>query len=88
MEKIDLFYYKIKSSLMRAWYDTSSRIIDDLRYDGKFSTRGNSFNRHLWLVNRIYSDYKDLVYNIEENYSISIENNKLIGLPINIEFRR
>lgn len=76
------------SLLSQEKHDYSSRIIDDLRYDGKFSTRGKSFNRHLWLVNKLYSDYKNLVYNIEENYAISIDNNKLLGLPINIEFKR
>lgn len=76
------------SLLSQEKQDAASRIIDDLRYDGKFSTRGKSFNRHLWLVNKLYTDYKELVYNIEKNYSISIENNKLMGLPINIEFKR
>lgn len=68
--------------------ENDSRILDDLRFDGKFSTRGNSFNRHLWLVNKIYANYKKRVYNIEENYSIGISNNKFNGLPINIEFSR
>lgn len=75
-------------SLLSQDYDSSDRIIDDLRYDGKFSTRGKSFNRHLWLVNKLYSEYKYLVYNIEQNYAISLDNNKLTGLPINIEFKR
>jgi|GEM_PF-4077428 len=66
----------------------SESVIDDLRYDGKFSTRGESFNRHLWLVDKIYSDYKNLIHNIENNYAISIENNKFTGLPINIDFKR
>ncbi|PUU86952.1 hypothetical protein [Halanaerobium sp.] len=76
------------SLLSQEKQDSASRIIDDLRYDGKFSTRGKSFNSHLWLVNKLYTDYKELVYNIEKNYYISIENNKLMGLPINIEFKR
>lgn len=76
------------SMLSQEKQDSSDRVIDDLRYDGKFSTRGKSFNRHLWLVNKLYSDYKNLVHNIEKNYAISIDNNKLSGLPINIEFKR
>ncbi|MBF8436543.1 hypothetical protein I0Q91_05605 [Halanaerobiaceae bacterium Z-7014] len=68
--------------------DDNSRILDDLRYDGKFSTRGDSFNKHLWLVNKIYDNYKKRVYNIEENYTIGLSNTKFSGLPINIEFSR
>jgi hypothetical protein len=75
-------------SILNQGENGSSRVIDDLRYDGKFSTRGESFNRHLWLVNKLYSDYKQLVYNIENNYAISVKNNKFDGLPINIDFRR
>lgn len=68
--------------------DITTRILDDLRYDGKFSTRGNSFNRHLWLVNKIYSEYKKLINNIEKHYTISFNKGTLEGLPINIEFKR
>ena len=75
-------------SLLSQKKDVSTRILDDLRYDGKFSVRGKSFNRHLWLINKIYREYKELIHNIEQNYVIDFKNNKFKGLPINIEFSR
>ena len=64
------------------------RVLDDIRYDGKTSTRGKSFHRHLWLINKIYDSYKEKIMNIENNYALNYTNNLLEGLPINIEFER
>lgn len=66
----------------------TDRVLDDIRYDGKFSTRGKSFNRHIWLMNKVYDEYKSKIINIEENYAINYSDNGLEGLPINIEFNR
>jgi len=63
-------------------------VIDDIKYDGKFSTRGSDFNDHLWLINKIYSNYKEQVINVEDNFSLSYNKKRLEGLPINIKFSR
>lgn len=85
----DFFYSTGISGLsLMLQENKNERVLDDLRYDGKFSTRGDSFNRHLWLVNKIYDEYKKLISNIENNYMIKFNKGNLQGLPINIEFQR
>jgi hypothetical protein len=68
--------------------DDSDRVLDDIRYDGKISTRGKSFQRHLYLTNKLYEYYKKRIRNIEQEYAINFNKGTLEGLPINIEFER
>lgn len=68
--------------------DGENKVLDDIKYNGKFSTRGKSFNRHLWLINKIYDEYQEKVDAIENDFAINYSDNSLEGLPINIEFER
>ncbi len=67
--------------------DKESYAIDDIKFNGKITSRGTSFDTHVSLTTELYRKYKEIVSDIEENYSIFLEstNGKQIfnGYPIN-----
>lgn len=64
--------------------------IDDIRYDGKITARGTSFQSHLSLVGKAYSDYKNSIRTFEEKNGIYWEASDghldFRGSPLNITF--
>jgi len=63
--------------------------VDDVKFNGKITARGTSFQCHSELVNRFYKLYKERVKGIEEKHSISWQRTNgrttLLGEPITIE---
>ena len=66
--------------------------IDDIRFDGKITARGNSFQTHTTLVSIIYNSYARKLRELESDYAIRTEKAgdgvSLLGEPINFLFRR
>ena len=47
--------------------------IDDIKFDGKITARGTSFQSHLSLVTNIHRNYSEAIKHIEKNYSMNWE---------------
>jgi hypothetical protein len=63
-------------SLVRVRNDeglSSSHSTDDVRFDGRVSARGNSFNMHADLVDRVFTRYQEQVRKLESQYSLYAE---------------
>jgi hypothetical protein len=65
--------------------------IDDISYHGKLTARGTSINDHYYLIERVISEYSELLEDIE-NQSISYETSedgcRLEGSPVTIDLKR
>ena len=48
--------------------DWNSFVLEDLKYNGKFTTKGSSFRTHQSLVSRIRAQYSDKIAEIEKEY--------------------
>jgi hypothetical protein len=80
---------------IKFWLDGKSDeefSLDDIKYDGKTTARGTSFQSHIALISRVYEIYADQIRKLEENYSIkaSVLDGRLFldGTPINFLFTR
>lgn len=66
--------------------------IDDIKYNGKITARGTSFQSHITLVSDIYRHYTDLIRRVEHRFSmthhVSEGRLSLSGEPINLTFSR
>ncbi len=66
--------------------------LDDIKYDGKVTARGTSFQSHIGLITHIYEKYANQIRKIENRYSIRAreDNGRLFieGEPINFLFKR
>jgi len=66
--------------------------VDDIKYNGKITSRGTSFQSHISLVSDLYRRYAAVVRHIEQQYSIGhqVEENRLqiTGEPINLILTR
>ena len=66
--------------------------LDDIKYDGKVTARGTSFESHISLVTDVYRAYREEVIRLEQEYAIKDreENGKLrlTGEPITFVFGR
>ena len=64
--------------------------LDDVKYDGKITARGTSFDSHLELVGEISNKYSTIIRNIEARNVMSVFHDdiglQLTGAPINIMF--
>lgn len=58
---------------LKAWADHERKelfALEDIKYTGKFTTRGTDFNTHLSLLSYVREEYERKVLNIEQNYSL------------------
>jgi hypothetical protein len=85
---------KIKHWLNEAAIDDSFSL-DEIKWDGKITARGTSFQSHINLVNSIYRSYADRVRAFEQRFSLryGIERDHgnratMAGEPLNIAFNR
>ncbi len=66
--------------------------LDDIKYDGKVTARGTSFECHIGLVSHIYEAYAKEIRKLEERYAIRAceRDGRLFleGIPINFLFER
>lgn len=67
--------------------------LDDVKYDGKITARGTSFQSHLSLVTSVYRAYAGKIREFEERFAIeysTTERNRLVvkGEPFNFKFGR
>lgn len=66
--------------------------LDDVKYNGKITARGTSFQSHITLVSKIYEEYANQICRLEEKYSLRVHQNNerlsLDGEPINLLFER
>ncbi|OPG95155.1 hypothetical protein B2I21_28105 [Chryseobacterium mucoviscidosis] len=65
----------------------SSFIIDDIRFDGKITAKGNSYSNHSQVVHNLVDLYSSAISNIE-SYGLSFEEGFLSGTPITIKFSK
>jgi len=66
--------------------------LDDVKFDGKITARGTSFESHLDLTNQLYAVYAHSIKHIETEYSLATEHTgdsiSLRGEPIHFSFSR
>jgi hypothetical protein len=69
--------------------------LDEIKWDGKITARGTSFQSHINLVNNIYRSYADRVRGFEERFSLRYGaeaanggRTAMSGEPLNITFSR
>jgi hypothetical protein len=66
--------------------------IDDIKFDGKVTARGNSFDTHTALITAVYRTYAAEIRRVEEQYALrTMETNGHIafaGTPISFHFER
>ncbi len=66
--------------------------LDDIKYDGKITARGTSFESHIALVTDLYSKYAEQIRTVEEGYSITAERDgprhRIVGEPVTFVFQR
>ena len=46
---------------------------DNIKYDGKITARGTSFQGHLSLLSALYNEYADIIRNLESAYVTKVE---------------
>jgi len=72
--------------------DAHDFTLADVKYDGKVTGRGNSFQTHLALIGRVFNMYQDQIRTLEHNYAIDAhvegETFSLNGEPILFSFER
>ncbi|MGD6848815.1 hypothetical protein [Rossellomorea aquimaris] len=62
-------------------------IIDDIKYNGKLTAKGNSFSRHTRLVYELVNLYGGVIDKLE-TYALSFEEGYLAGNPFTITFSK
>jgi hypothetical protein len=85
---------KIKHYLDEA-VDLDSFSLDEIKWDGKITARGTSFQSHINLVNSIYRSYSDRVRSFEQRFSLRYgsdpvdgQRSPITGESVNITFSR
>jgi hypothetical protein len=81
---------------VKFWLDGESDgdfSLDDIKYDGKVTARGTSFQSHIALVSKIYEDYANQIRELEEKYALRAYYQhdgrlSLDGEPVNFRFKR
>jgi hypothetical protein len=75
--------------------DRESFSLDEVKWDGKITARGTSFQSHINLVNSIYRSYADRVRGFEQRFSLrygaeAVNGGRpeMTGEPLNITFSR
>lgn len=86
---------KVKVKFMLDKKNKSEFSLDEIKFNGKITARGTSFQSHITLVSNLYRKYIKNVLKLENQYSLSyklFKENKtgysISGLPINILFGR
>lgn len=64
-----------------------SFIVDDIRYNGKITAKGNSYSKHSRIVYDLVQLYSSTINRLEDN-GLSFEDGFLSGTPITIKFSR
>ena len=66
---VGIRYPQYSSSDEKSSYDSDGEpfVIDDISYSGKFTVKGNSFDKHLELLHQTLSNYEKLLGGIEQN---------------------
>ncbi|MEK5024526.1 hypothetical protein [Paenibacillus sp. FSL M7-1046] len=67
--------------------DNNKFIIDDIKYNGKITAKGNSYEKHSRIVYELVKLYSEVIEKLE-TYGISFEEGRLAGNPITINFSR
>ena len=66
--------------------------LDDVKYNGKITARGTSFNTHMALVATVYTEYAELVRTVEKRYRLRWSGTAgrmtLDGSPVSFVFSR
>lgn len=65
----------------------SNFILDDIRYNGKITAKGNSYSKHSRIVFELVNMYSESIRQLE-TYGMSFENGVLSGNPITINFSK
>lgn len=87
---------------VKHWHDPAidqdSFSLDDVKWDGKITARGTSFQSHINLVTTLYRAYATKIKGFEENFSLRYETarganpkkapSSVSGEPLNITFGR
>jgi len=66
--------------------------LDDIKYNGKVTARGTSFQSHITLVSRIYEEYANQIRKVEKEHALKVHQSdgrvSFDGSPINLLFKR
>jgi hypothetical protein len=66
--------------------------IDDIKYNGKITSRGTSFQSHMALVSSVYKRYAERIVALEDRFSVGYQTEdgrlRITGEPINFVLRR
>lgn len=66
--------------------------VDDIKFDGKVTARGSSFDSHQALVTSVYRAYEEQIRRIERDYALRVSGSNgdsvFSGAPINFYFER
>lgn len=69
-----------------------SVLLDDIKYEGKFTGRGDTVDGHLFQVNEVKDDYKDILTRIESEFALKYSSRdagvSMDGSPITIKFSK
>lgn len=65
----------------------SNFIVDDIRYNGKITAKGNSYSKHSRIVFELVNIYSETIKSLEA-YGMSFEGGVLSGNPITINFSK
>jgi hypothetical protein len=81
---------KVKIKFWSDGKNSEKFTLDDIKYNGKITARGTSFDSHITLTTNLYRKYSTEVKRIEKNYTIKHKLMKkghtIEGLPINLLF--
>lgn len=50
--------------------DEDAFTLDDVKYNGKITARGTSFQSHITLTSRLYDRYRNAIHTLEDEYSL------------------
>lgn len=78
---------------VKYWHTEDEDIftLDDIRYDGKLTARGTSFESHTALTSILYDQYRDIVTRLEDEFSLNWPDNgqgEASGEPITLNLSR
>ncbi len=91
LSKVKIKHYLDDQRIDEAWFS-----LDEVKWDGKITARGTSYQSHINLVNSIYRSYAEKVRGFEERFGLRYEAaegapaaaNAMSGEPFNITFSR
>lgn len=67
--------------------DDDKFIIDDIKFNGKITAKGNSYSKHSLVVYQLVKLYSSVIDKLE-GYGMTFEDGRLTGNPITIKFSR